>query len=307
MRVRSMALLLALGAGFLPGAVLAQPDPPALAAAKRRQTAAGSLTVDFQRTEKAAKGAVTIGLLSAPGERPFPDEETTLTSDNRLRFFGNKYRYERNHPVWAPDERKVLPVRLINVWDGTTDKSFYPSGLSEKASEGTVYRDRRSRDIRDVVLVPLLLAFRGADPALSPYPAADLEATADTEVVSGQKCQVFRHPRHPNLRLWLDPAADSLVRRIRWTAKGKTTGEAVVYPVRDPTCGWRPGGWTHTQYAPDGAVLFTHVVRVTAVNYTSPLPDDFALTFPPGTVVTDATNGKLFRVGPGGVWSELPR
>jgi hypothetical protein len=284
------------------------PELPAVTAARTRQSAVRSLDVEFTHTDQYAKGGSSMAMGFSPKSGvPVPAEPTTFESRNRLVIDGDKIRFENNHFLVTSLKRKLSQTTMICCFDGTTSNAFYPHGFSGTEEPlGVVAPSRRPDKLDSTYISPILLAFRGLNPVFITDSLTGLKPAGTTLVIDGATCEEYsiaRRNKEP-LRLWLDPARDYVIRRVRDLASKTNVIQYDIQYRRDDACGWVPTGWTRTSTAPDGTPFITSTVEVMSMRFNEAQPPGrFEITFPPGTRVTRGTTD--YRVQPDGSTHEI--
>jgi hypothetical protein len=291
-------------------------EDPAVRAARIRQEAVRTLDVRFKRTEVTRKGALTS---PAPARSrppmPMPPKDMTLEWMNRLVFDRDKFRIETSQPISMPDTGYVGKREILGSFDGTTPKLFFPHGTVESAGGPTGFIEKEPRQVIQWMVdhMPITTAFRGVSPSLFGLTVDQLEPTGARLMIDGSLCREYAPKRPPKIpsRYWLDTDKDYVLRRVLWQGKEfRVATQLDVQYRRDPTAGWVPASWTTKGFRQDGEVWFTVTVEVLSLSVNAPqAPEQFDLTFPPGTYVADhrADEKKEYFVQPDGSLGELPK
>jgi len=113
--------------------------------------------------------------------------------------------------------------------------------------------------------------------------------------INGTSCIVLSQTGEngfPSSELWLDPKAGFSIRRLRFL-NGTTCVNQIDCSYKKEAEFLVPQEWTTTRFLPDGGLLTssksTVVKMLVNQDFTT---DDFSITFPAGTVVSDARNSE---------------
>jgi hypothetical protein len=280
-------------------------------AARQRQESIKALDIRFSLTEVVAKGSQTAPGILKP-KSPVPDRETTLKSENRLVFDGERIRIEYNHPQWSMPDGKLETASCVGVFDGSVAKDFYPKGVSgEWQPQGYIQRGAELWFLRQIHILPITLAVRPATMHLCGNWLKEIEPTGRQLPIDGARCAEYI-VKSPNPRwqssYWVDAGKDYVVRRVRWERQGKLDSQLDIYyrEHKDPV--WLPRAWVLNRYAPEGTLLSSAKAEVVEVQSNAPIPaQQFELQFLPGTLVVDKrqTPHKDYRVQPDGSMREV--
>jgi hypothetical protein len=301
-----LAIPLAIAAGLVasPRGVGGPAPEAALAAIRARQESVKTLMVEYKQTEVVAKGAKSEG--AAPLMKPttiVPPEETTLESVDRLLIDGEKVRCEDNHPSWLMPQGILQEQKRVSVANGSGAKVFFPTGLGPGATPtGVIQREPRSLDVKAFTPAPLTTTFRGLDPMISAFPAADMKPSGVTLLIDGALCE--EHVIDYSdviLSSWLDTTKDYVPRRLRLQRQGRLLEQADVTYRRHETCGWSPTSWVCNYYSGHATILRSTSVQVLDFRVNEPQPaEQFDIRFPPGTTVRDGRTLKTNELSPMG-------
>src|SRR5947208_2849428 len=99
-------------------------EDPAIAAARARQQAVTSLSVEYTVKEVIEKGGCFP--LTANPQKPIPAQQTVLESKNRLIIDGRKFRFEDNHIVIQEMSGHLHLNSAVTVSDGQIHKVLRP-------------------------------------------------------------------------------------------------------------------------------------------------------------------------------------
>ena len=296
------ALVLRAGPG-LPAAE----DNPAVAAAQARQASVRTADIEFRLTEVIPRGAISekaLGKRQSKNGAPFPAEETTIQSVNRLVIDGLRGRYEDNHPLLDYYPKRLVNKRSVSVTNGAMAKVFYPDGMGRDTTPfGSILNDARTRFIKSSVLAPITMTFRGLDRAMAPHSLANFTPSGTTLTIHGSPCEEFalQLPRRLVVRYWLDATRGYVVRRVRTQQQGRLLEQQDIEYRRHERWGWVPASWVATKYLPSGAVAQTLSVEVLSLRLNEPQPAErFEIQFPAGLRVEDQRTFRIYRVQPDG-------
>jgi hypothetical protein len=276
-------------------------DPPYLAAVKERQ-------------EKAKTFEVTLGIERSYRQVAVPHRPGELVDyrgrgNAHLKVDDSRYWYRFELPTptasgFQPAAREVSFDGSLR-WEATDAPKAKPTRPGELEAVCTldVFDDDRlppaGRSEWAVEPFRLFLdLFRGTEPDsryhLDKSDWLSLTPTGERERVGDRMCQVFdasgREPAgRPYERLWLDPAAGYVPRRIvqlNWAADRWVVGRRFEIEYRsDRRNGWVPSGWVDREPWPGGGEK-TDTVTVDSFHLREAIPvDQFTIRFPPGSRV----------------------
>jgi hypothetical protein len=236
-------------------------EPPAVAAARRRQEALRA--VEFNMRVKADKNPASVRLVF---DGPKARLEHRITGER-----------PRTFSVASDGER----VKLYLLWDNPVRGGS--AGTIRPPSEGVC---------RDTRFLPLTLAARPLDPVHCPFPM-DALTPAGTEEIDGRVCDVFTRPMTGFVlpaTAWFDPAAGYSLRRFRHG------GEVIdVESSNDNSA----GVWLTTRYTtskPNAAgKVEVQEYTVERVEVGKPYPAaEFDPPWPAGLQVYDLVENRVF-------------
>jgi hypothetical protein len=284
---------------------------PLVAAVQKRQELVRSVDIKFHIKEFEAKGSRSADAAVAPGGKAglvIPAQDTTMESDNRLVLDGSKGRFENNHPMWHLPSGELTQKQTLSASNGELGKVFYPGGIGIGTEvQGILCRDARVMEIGIVYLTPILMHFRGADPATTPYHTSVIKNTGQKLPMAGGVWVEYQHPLSKDavVELWYDPATGYDLRRIRKLRRGVPYEQYEIQYQRIPGIDSAPMSWVRTEYDA-GKVRKVTTVTVTEIRINPPLEaGEFEITFPPGTKVYDQKTQKEYRVQDTGDMREL--
>jgi hypothetical protein len=285
-------------------------EDPAVRAARARQGAVRTLDVRFKWTEVYRKGVFKSGV-PKNSQPPIPDLEWV----NRLVLDRDKIRIEFIQSISMPNTGHVGKINSIGTFDGTTTKLFSPvEGGGVPSALGSI--EKEPRRVIERMLGrhwPITTAFRGVSPSLFGLTIDQLDPTGASLMIDGSLCREYA-PKPPDKsppRYWLDTDKDYVLRRVQtlWN-DSRVAAQLDVQYRRDPTAGWVPVSWVSKGFQQDGALFSTVTVEVLSLSVNTPqAPEQFDLTFPPGTYVADRRTDekKAYLVQPDGSLGELPK
>ncbi len=170
------------------------------------------------------------------------------------------------------------------LFEPDTNKS-YPAGF--------IYTESHCSNATPLENYPLLFV---CSPHLLPLLGVDLDTMTiqvEEAKISGFTCIVLQQPEQPSqlaCELWLDPQSEYSVRRARFLSGSRCVAQidCDYSPVSDH---WFPGQWTSMKFFPDGSLLTSATSTISEILPNKNLTrDDFSITFPVGTVVSDLRN-----------------
>jgi hypothetical protein len=268
-------------------------DDPALTAARARQQAAQSVSVEYRVKDVIAKGGyIPNAHKSTP---PVPPDETTFESSNRLIIDDSKYRFEHNHFITYSLGGKLNQIRFVNVSNGTVAKFMAPDGLDNSGKAGccAIQIPEHARNFDTAELLPILMTFRAVNEEFARYSVPEWKPTGETVVIDGTTCREYAVPTpdRSTTKYWLDPSGDYVVRRLRREWDGRLTDQQDVTYRKHESGSWVPETWVHQRYSAVGDVVRSSRTDVTALRLNEPQPAErFDLAFPVGASIQDSSD-----------------
>ncbi len=294
----SFLLVLILG----PSSRAEDPDP-AIVAAQARQDAIKTIALEFKCTEVIARGAFSHQDRADPlpdAANVVPREESTRESTNRLVIDGNNVRSEDNHAFFFRPAGAIQGRKCLIIHDGSVSKSFITQAENFNLYPECYINKAEFLDPTKIMLLwPITMTFRAFDPQINPHPLAGMMPTGASLTIEGVECREYELKTGATtfLRCWLDPAHDFIPRRItNWKAGVLRDQLDIAFERREPGI-WVPVSWVCKQFFLSGNPSGTTRVEVTSLRLNEPQsPDQFAMTFPPGTRVHDYVKQKEYIV-----------
>jgi hypothetical protein len=315
--MRSVAISLAAYALTLTASAIGSAQPAAtinnaVAAAKARQESIKTLDVKYIRKEMLRTGGVSeFQSRGLKPDHPVPPNDLTLESENRLLIDGMKYRFENNHPGWHMPGGELRRRSAVTLFDGDHKRSFYPTGAGGiTGPRGVIAKVNSHPELRQFLLIPITLTFRGLEPAYAPYTINHLKPIGITLPIEGSPCQEYRALIGDNvaISLWLDSKKANVVRRVTEQRQNLEAHQCDIYYRLDDRWGWLPVTWVYNRYAPGGRLAATNQVTVTAMQINgSYSAGEFELEFPADSRVYDNRKSKQYEVQPDGTMRERVR
>jgi hypothetical protein len=288
-----------------------------MAAARKRQEALKTVEFAFSRTDVAMPARYTIPGLADPKKpaKLIPEKETVVESkDNRVIFDGVRGRLENRHPMWHGQTGKLLLSTLIGVTDGVTEKSHLqqPREGEKDSSIGKIGRSGTFSELAHEILLPFAFHCRPLDPQFCPTPLTDFVSAGKAETVSGMPCELYRtkDTGANGWEVWLDPKRDYIVVRLRHLLNGKVAMDTHVFYDQSNGGMWLPSHWKITQYGHEAvqSIFRTSTVRIESCLVQKEYPQDlFDIVYPPGSIVDDERDQKLYESTPNGELREWDR
>jgi hypothetical protein len=310
-RIAWVLVIALLGFALSPSRALGQ-APPALGSIledwKQRQDRFHALSFSWTSRSTFAKGSLPgkrRAASSAPGEaplKPTPAEDVTHTQQMSLKVKADWIHYVRQGPEWVSDFEKFLTKRYESSFDGSNSRAFYEKSSEDPAVHhiGFVNIDKKSQDITNYEIWPILFHYRPLHPIVGRFAKANWEIVQNGAVLRGRNCTLLKLTNDNNEELcWVDAERQSSI--LRHVAK--TSGYVIQTDVdyrKDERHGWAPSGWSLQNLSPNmQKIEFSSAVRVTDSALNEPIKDeDFRLIFPAGTEVNDAPAKQYYLVKP---------
>lgn len=309
------------------GPVVAQPSVSTDAireAWERRQAKVQSVRVEWNERRTWTKGCLTKWMTPMDKERaarhgkpglyddPAPPEDMTLDCRAAVLIEGNKMRYEHDSYQWAFGEKKFVLNPVVSTFDGKTGKVFHPLGsTSTNYPDGSIRNEPRHYFVNNIILRPVVTAFRGTDPWFVNYDTALMRVTGRSATIEGRSCVEVEIPPQRgvttlHIRLWLDPGRDFVLVRHLSTQGNKSNNKVDIRYRPDAVAGWVPSSWSVVSHHHDGTVDSSYECTVKSIDFGGGIGDgQFDIEFPPGSFVYDLPNKNQFVVKPSGRKREI--
>jgi hypothetical protein len=195
-------------------------------------------------------------------------------------------------------ENKLVNYKSVTVFDGVTCRTLEEPTQTRSFHQGRIQNNLAGEvAARDTALLPIFAYIRGIDPVISRLAIAEYTPAPGRANIDETSCLVLVRPvegaAEPQVRtLWVDPARDYVPLRYMTSdaALQRITYLMDIEPMEDPVAGWLPMRWTSVLLARDGSVISTATSEVTERTINKAVPEEeFTLTFPAGTMVSDHT------------------
>ena len=165
-------------------------------------------------------------------------------------------------------------------------------------SLGHVDDKRTFMDMANAFLLPVLLAFRPVEPALSRVHENKLTVSRDVGVIGSDDCLVLceRTEHGGKWRYWVNPKQDyHIVRYTFCTEKGKVADQCdITYEQDSKSSEWYPSSWKSSAFFSGVTLRESVTARVTSIAINTAIQEAmFHFSFPPGTRVYSSVDGKL--------------
>lgn len=285
-------------------ALFAQPSDPTLdqarAAWEQRQAAVKTLRYRWTSktfTPKGALNAMAPRRPNAPANEPMPKDDATHGGSGTLTLDGSKVRIQTNGVTFYGDANEFRPQRTDTSYDGRVVTAL--RHMQPGIPQGIIRKGSHNRDGDEVTVSPLMVSVRGLDPELAASGHLGRYTEARVVPLDGRNMLEVTRPRtekQGERKMWLDPKRDYAVHRIdSYTLKGLLTLRVTLSHSQVGTMPavWLPHRWTVLSFIPADK-LFKQIEVVAderSLNVVT-TPDDFKITFPPGTRVHDETGSK---------------
>lgn len=267
-----------------------------VAAWKSRQSTVRSLDFtlsgkEYQRETYVLKGEVpTLANAKSQGAVAIP----SITFPIRLRLVidsKERIRAECDRKSIAGTKAAYVASRLIEVYSVPVRKSFFAEGPVEfpnahiralKAGETTL----------SVGFYPLLLMYRPFSPTLGQLDASKMSLAPGITSVDGRECLLVKHE---STSIWVDPNRGYVpVRFDEYRAGVLRYSISIRYAAGEPA-EWRPGSWVLSSFYGPDQLKDSQTVEVTEAHINTIIPEEtFEIALPPGTWVSNYTNGERY-------------
>jgi hypothetical protein len=274
-------------------------DDPAHQEAKNRQALVKTAEIVFEQQEVIPAGGMSQ---ASPGatQKTLPQQETRLSSKNRLLIDGTQCRYEKNHPVWSEVTHTFNDNHIISVLNAKGATRWFTNGIGKSGvPQGAITSNATNPDIKGYAIEPITLSFRGLTPEISAYMVSSLRRSSHSTRVREQDCSEYTLPvsKDVNRHYYLAPKLRHQLVRMHTVNRGKVVSQIDVDYKEHADLGVVPAKWTRLDYTASGVLWRSSTVIVTnlLINQAS-LPGAFTVTFPPGAYVYDQDTGFDYRV-----------
>jgi hypothetical protein len=274
-----------------------------LQAAKRRQEQARSARFSWtaQVTDTRGSRSLPQGHLNPEG-KIIPPKDATYDMTLSLSFDGERIRFASDNYTWSEAKQMMVPCPYVSVFNGKDVSKTLRTPASPRVEwpQGEVQRETRHGETKVWSLAPVLMTFRPLTQAMSMYSLPEMSATGRTAQIGGRTCQELRLQRPGgggSYSAWVDPGRDFLIARHSYEFRGKTLVRLDVRYRQQPGAGWVPEEWNEV-YMDDEGKLRTSVkskLLEATINPELP-PEEFEVTFPPGTLVLDFVEHREYLV-----------
>lgn len=222
---------------------------------------------------------------------PPPAEDVSLRTEHLLVLAGKKVRYNQSGDQFDRTEGKVVTRIRNSAFDGTLTKAFLPHGLGD-FPRGMVIPSTSHTDSLLVVLSPLFINYRGGSQELLPFNLSQMQASEEVAQIRGRPCIILKGKKDANVpgvhTLWLDSVRPFALMRYNTTADGRVSLQVDLDYETDPKGRATPTGWKYVYYQSDGSFRQSSEIKIKELGLNVALsPQEFAVEFPPGTIVTD--------------------
>jgi hypothetical protein len=238
--------------------------------------------------------------VGSPAEGSQP-QELTLVSKYSLIIKESKFCFEQsgNVPTAKADGAVFTSVRDTKTcYDGKQTK-----GLThfEEFPQGAIDSQRASLG-RQVVLLPIMIAFYLVDSDFAPFSSYQLTIVDKTAFVGDSSCIVARivDKKSPHIvrDLYCDPKKQFSVLRYLMQANGKPVCQIDMDWTQNPKGEWAPRSWQASTFNGDGTLKTATEATITDIVFNDLIDDEkeFDVQFPIGTRVDDRTANRVYIV-----------
>lgn len=238
------------------------------------------------------KGAAYLG----------PDSTMTIRREVRVLIQGNRMRYMRQGAMWDREVGDFVNRTYMSAFDGVVATQWYDDSdraTSEVLSHrlGFLSAAPAGPDADLAALYPVLHLFRGTHPDFGNVDVLRCRVVGSARL-DGTDCWIIQTPpiREVIRRYFVDAARDFTILRIEGTVAQThqalyTFDVAVKYDATARL--WIPTSWNGVSVDPNtGRVQEEIAAEVDSCEINPTISsDDFQVSFPPGTVVTDRSPG----------------
>lgn len=228
---------------------------------------------------------------------PFPPEDTTTVSECELFTKGKLSRYTFDGEFWhlARDgESRVFERKATYVYDGAQLIEF-DEEASNGVPQGVIQPGQQNFAMELADCRPIMWCYWPLDTARGGVDEEGLSLTGETLSIDGREhwAVAERLPQRSDWKFWVDPERDFMIRRVT-SEEAPYTKRAHVFDIhheQSPGGDWRLAHWT-LQHLKEGELTSHYEATVESVRINGKLSDAlFTIEFPPGTVVSEYTEG----------------
>lgn len=276
------------------GRLSAAPDDQLLADVRAAWEATGqsvkTVRIAWVAKDLCPKGSFNLmglegdGKVRPPEDFRHEDKVTLLLDGTKARFTFEGMIW--NEPALRFQKQVTNSAFLDEKYTGLRqyETQPYPSGVINKASWNTDC---------DISTWPAWAAFRGTEPKVMRGTYLGRFTSARRTALGGRPMVELvreRTPTRGEAKVWVDPAKSYAVERYdEYGRDGALQSRITVTNRKDSSGLWVPSSWSAVAYRQKKLVRSVDVtVRELVINPPT-TPDDFRITFPPGTWVVDST------------------
>lgn len=238
-------------------------------------------------------------------------DATTLRTDEFIEslivegYDGKLMRDETDCPVIIGDTGMFEKQRRT-IASNKSDQHMLTEYLRGKRPIGAIMAPDTTMVLQQAHLWPLMIAFRGLYPDMGGFEKSLLSETERMEEIKGDVVRIITQSRPgepPHRELWID--SNGLVRRCNSITQGTVSCQIDIdYKTKDKT--FYPCKWKSFLNRPSVGDVTTTEIEVTSIEINPKLAaDDFRLTFPKSTLVSDHRSNRQFVVDQEGALQEL--
>jgi hypothetical protein len=229
------------------------------------------------------KGSTTTG--EKGNTKSIPATDVSFDVAHRMVFDHEKIRHSWEGKIWSA-RGQLTDQNYVAAFNGKTAKDLWPPG-AQNFPFGGIHKGSTIPNVNDMVIRPVLLAFRPLSKEAGIINPKKLSMTVQTAIVDGRSCICVRS----GPEFFLVDQTDHLVQRY-WTERdGKVGTKLDLCYTNDPTSGRLLSTWRSLYLRPDGRILESSdvTIRSCLINPADTDSSEFEIEFPVGTRVYDYT------------------
>jgi len=232
--------------------------------------------------------------------RENPSEDTTHEVKRALSVDHEMLRVTKDGPDWISQLRTFVQRFYISVNNGEESRIFHGKPSENLPASGAVNRGDLNQEMAINGVLPILITYRASHKSMGRFEKEKCRIAQVNAILQGKSCIVLEQPMQGNYMMvgWIDPASECSILRFAQVFGGRTGFQTDITYVKDAAYGYVPSSWQSIVIdTKTSCVRESDKARVD--NYALSIPIDrteFTFQFPPGTLVQDDRDGRLWAV-----------
>ena len=215
--------------------------------------------------------------------------EYTLTTKISIDGVRMRYELEGERPIGS----KLGRQDYVSAYNGEVSKSLTHPNADFNHPSGHIYRMKRCEATSTFYAAPILWTYALLEQAVTSIDLDKLTLSSREGVIGDRNCIILEQKSEEytfggDQAFWVDPSKDyAIVRHTIGTGDHVAAQLDCTYRF-DPEDGWVPSRWTTRRFRGDGTPRTTGKTEVVEYEINPKFKsDEFEITFPAGTVVSD--------------------